>query len=45
MDVQGGVFIITGSATGLGAEVARQLAAKGGRVVINYTRSEAEAKA
>ena len=45
MEIQGGVFIITGSATGLGAEVARQLAAKGGRVVINYTRSEAEAKA
>ena len=45
MNVQGAVFIITGSATGLGAEVAHQLAAKGGRVVINYTRSEAEAKA
>ena len=44
MEIQGGVFIIAGSATGLGAEVARQLAAKGGRVVINYTRSEAEAK-
>ena len=45
MDVQGGVFIITGSATGLGATVAQRLAAKGGRVVINYTRSEAEAEA
>ena len=45
MEIQGGVFIITGSATGLGAEVARQLASKGGRVVINYTKSEAEAKA
>ena len=44
MDVQGGVFIITGSATGLGATVAQKLAAKGGRVVINYTRSEAEAR-
>ena len=44
MEIQGGVFIITGSATGLGAEVARQLAAKGGRVVINYTKSEAEAR-
>ena len=45
MDVPGGVFIITGSATGLGATVARQLAAKGGCVVINYTRSETEARA
>ena len=44
MDVQGGVFIITGSSTGLGATVAQCLAAKGGRVVINYTRSETEAR-
>ena len=43
MDVQGGVFIITGSATGLGATVAQKLAAKGANVVINYTRSETEA--
>ncbi len=43
MDVQGGVFIVTGSATGLGAAVAQRLAGKGGRVVINYTRSVAEA--
>ena len=45
MDIAGGVFIVTGSATGLGAAVARRLAAKGGNVVINYTRSEAEAGA
>ena len=45
MDVPGAVFIITGSATGLGATVARQLAAKGGRVVVNYTRSQSEAQA
>jgi len=45
MEINGGVFIITGSATGLGATVAEKIAAKGGRVVINYTRSEAEAKA
>jgi NAD(P)-dependent dehydrogenase (short-subunit alcohol dehydrogenase family) len=45
MDIDGGVFIITGSATGLGATVAQRLAGKGGRVVINYTRSEAEALA
>ena len=44
MDVQGGVFIVTGSATGLGATVAQRLAAKGGRVVINYTRSLDEAE-
>ena len=44
MDIEGGVFIITGSATGLGAAVARRLAGKGGRVVINYTRSESEAR-
>ena len=44
MEIQGGVFIITGSATGLGATVAQKLAAKGGRVVINYTRSETEAR-
>ena len=45
MDVSGGVFIITGSATGLGATVAQRLAGKGGRVVVNYTRSEADATA
>ena len=44
MDLAGGVFIVTGSATGLGAAVARRLAGKGGRVVINYTRSLAEAE-
>ena len=45
MDVAGGVFIVTGSATGLGAAVAQRLAGKGGRVVINYTKSESEALA
>ena len=45
MDVAGGVFIVTGSATGLGATVAQRLAGKGGRVVINYTKSESEALA
>lgn len=44
MDANGAVFIVTGSATGLGAAVARRLAGKGGRVVINYTRSLAEAE-
>ena len=45
MEIAGGVFIVTGSATGLGAEVSRRLAGKGGNVVINYTRSESEAQA
>ena len=44
MEIKDGVFIVTGSATGLGAAVAQRLAAKGGNVVINYTRSEAEAQ-
>ena len=44
MEIKGAVFIVTGSATGLGASVARRLAGKGGRVVINYTRSVAEAE-
>ena len=45
MELAGGVFIVTGSATGLGATVAQRLASKGARVVINYTRSAAEAEA
>jgi 3-oxoacyl-[acyl-carrier protein] reductase len=44
MDGKGKVAIVTGSATGVGAEVARQLAERGCDVVINYTKSEAEAK-
>ena len=45
MQIEDGVFVVTGSATGLGSTVAKRLAAKGGRVVINYTKSEAEAQA
>jgi len=45
MNIEGAVIIVTGSATGLGAAVAQRLASKGARVVINYTRSEAEAQA
>jgi 3-oxoacyl-[acyl-carrier protein] reductase len=37
--------IITGGATGIGAAVARALAARGWRVLINYSKSEAEARA
>ncbi len=44
MDIKGHVAIVTGSATGLGAATARLLAAKGCNVVINYSKSEAEAK-
>ena len=36
--------IVTGSATGIGAAVARALASRGWGVVINYTRSEREAR-
>ncbi len=38
------VAVVTGSATGVGAATARQLAGKGWRVVLNYTKSEAEAR-
>src|SRR5674476_742774 len=44
MDIRGGVTIVTGSATGVGAAAVKLLASKGCNVVINYTKSEAEAK-
>lgn len=44
MDINGGVTIITGSATGVGAACATLLASKGCNVVINYTKSETEAR-
>lgn len=44
MDIRGGVVIVTGSATGVGAASAKMLAERGCNVVINYTRSEAEAR-
>ncbi|MCW8836118.1 MAG: SDR family oxidoreductase [Rhodospirillales bacterium] len=44
MDIKGKSAVVTGSATGLGAAVAKGLAAKGCNVVINYTKSEAEAR-
>ena len=43
MELEGSVVIVTGSATGLGAAVVQRLAAKGAKVVINYTKSESEA--
>lgn len=44
MDVKGKVAIVTGSASGVGAATARLLAAEGANIVVNYSRSEAEAK-
>lgn len=44
MELEGSVFVVTGSATGLGAAVARRLAARKANVVINYTRSKLEAE-
>jgi 3-oxoacyl-[acyl-carrier protein] reductase len=45
MELKNSVCIVTGSATGIGAACALDLAKRGARVVINYTKSEAEAKA
>ncbi len=44
MNLEGSVIIITGSATGLGAAVAKRAASKGAKVVVNYTKSETEAQ-
>ena len=44
MNLNGSVCIVTGSATGTGAACAVQLAGKGARVVVNYTKSEGEAR-
>jgi 3-oxoacyl-[acyl-carrier protein] reductase len=44
MKLDGSVCIVTGSATGTGAACAVQLAGKGARVVVNYTKSEADAR-
>jgi 3-oxoacyl-[acyl-carrier protein] reductase len=41
---EGKVAIVTGSATGVGRATAIQLAERGSGVVINYTKSEAEAR-
>ena len=43
-DLAGKVAIVTGSATGIGAAVAQGLARRGAHVVVNYTKSEAEAR-
>ncbi len=44
MGIEGSVIIVTGSSVGLGAATARAAAAKGARLLINYTKSEAEAE-
>ncbi|MCU1690619.1 MAG: 3-oxoacyl-acyl carrier protein reductase [Jatrophihabitantaceae bacterium] len=45
MSFQGLNVLVTGSSSGLGASTARQIAADGARVIVNYSSSEAEAEA
>lgn len=44
MDVRGKTAIVTGSAVGVGRATAIDLAKRGANVVINYSRSEDDAK-
>ena len=44
MDISGKTAIVTGSAVGVGRAVALDLAKRGANVVVNYSRSEAEAR-
>jgi len=44
MDLEGGVAIVTGSSSGVGAATARQLAERGCNVVINYASNAAGAE-
>lgn len=44
MELAGKGAIVTGSAVGVGRSVALELAKRGANVVVNYSRSEAEAK-
>lgn len=44
MEIRGKVAIVTGSATGMGRSTALMLAERGCNVVVNYTRSETEAR-
>ncbi|MBI2017126.1 MAG: SDR family NAD(P)-dependent oxidoreductase, partial [Candidatus Rokubacteria bacterium] len=45
MDLAGTAALVTGSATGIGRATALALARRGCHVMVNYTRSEAEARA
>jgi 3-oxoacyl-[acyl-carrier protein] reductase len=45
MDLRGKVAIVTGGGTGIGKEISKLLAAAGTHVVVNYSRSEADAMA
>src|SRR5262245_18157172 len=45
MELKNAVCIVTGSATGIGGACVINLAKRGACVVVNYTKSEAEAKA
>jgi 3-oxoacyl-[acyl-carrier protein] reductase len=45
MKLEGSVVIVTGSAVGVGAACCVRLAEKGARVVVNYSKSQADAKA
>jgi 3-oxoacyl-[acyl-carrier protein] reductase len=44
MDIEGGVAIVTGSSSGVGAACARQLAERGCHVVVNYAHNESGAR-
>jgi 3-oxoacyl-[acyl-carrier protein] reductase len=44
VDISGKAAIVTGSAVGVGRAIALELAKRGANVVINYSRSEAEAR-
>ena len=43
-DLKGNAAIVTGSATGVGAATAIMLAERGCNVLINYSKSETEAR-
>jgi NAD(P)-dependent dehydrogenase (short-subunit alcohol dehydrogenase family) len=44
-DLKGKVVLVTGGSTGIGAEVAKEFAANGAKVMVHYNASEADAKA